>query len=521
MILSLALFVVACEEKINPEIKINIEGNEVVLPAAAGEQYFTIESNVDWAINFKSIVDWCTISPTSGTAGSAAVKVTVLENTAFEARSATIVIAAGSAIQELTITQLQKDAFELLTEGEEVGPEGGTVNVKVMTNVPWTISLAENYGWLRVDAATKAYGEEAKTITVDPFDELDGERTAEVKVSAEGFEQLIFTVVQTGPESVIWYKNVTAIDGYQGGSKIKLAKLGDYLLVMSGQKGFFLNPLTGEKLQEQDAPVPVDNVCIDDGGNLIVGFDSDNPTTNGHVEVYTIPDMSNPDPVQLIKWNKGNYYGADAGNVRVRGNVKTNAVITVTVSAGANGAMIYWSIVNGEISNWSWTNIPYDAWSIKYSCAAPAGPKLSDGFFYYGYGKDGGRDFYYLADAKVNQASEWTKSFVTNTSPNENQNCIATATYKGKKYAAIFRSAHFNYSVPEVILLDVSNPSSATQVFSFTCSNFVHRDDAGKHLDWTDHGTHSDVLLVPTDDALLIYYVDGNFNVIGCSRYVE
>ena len=101
----------------------------------------------------------------------------------------------------------------------------------------------------------------------------------------------------------------------------------------------------------------------------------------------------------------------------------------------------------------------------------------------------------------------------------ENYNCISTADWKGKKYAAIVKGCHFNYDATDVVLLDITNPAEAKDVYAIDCDGMVHRADDWSNLDWTDAGSYSDVLLVPTDDALLIYYVDANFNVIGCTQY--
>lgn len=516
MFLSLALFLVACEEKITPEIK--IDSTEFTIPVTGSEEdplKITFDANVCWKAALKQSTDWCTISPASGVAGPAYVNVIALENNTNEARSVTLVLTAETAVKEITITQLQKDAFELLEASAEVGAEGGDVNITVMTNVPWTLTIPSEVTWVK-DVTTRAYGEDSKTVRVDPYDERDNSRSVELTITAEGFNPLTFALTQNGPQSSIWYKNVTDIDGYVGGTQVKLAKYGDKLVVLNGEKAFLLNALTGAKESEFNLPVAIDNLCIDDAGNIIVGMDAD---WGGSIQAYTVADPTNPQPVLFFEWDTANYYGSDAGNLRVKGDITKNAVITATVSAGAGGAMLYWYVTDGVLSNWYWTNVPYAGNSIKYACSAPAGDKTSDGFFYIGYGEDD-RDFYFLKEADPDKSTnEWVKSYVTETSSNDNHNCIATATYKNKKYAAILRGAHFTWCNPVVILLDVTTPSAANKVFDFSCANFVHRDESWANLDWTGVGAYSDVLLVPTEDALLMYYVDANFNVIGCSQY--
>ena len=257
------------------------------------------------------------------------------------------------------------------------------------------------------------------------------------------------------------------------------------------------------------------SLCVDEGNHVLVATDANYGET---VKVYRVDDINNPVPTEYISYDVANYYGTDAGNIRVKGDITKDAVITACVSDGAGGAMLAWKVVAGELSTWYYSNVPYAASLVQFCCAVPVGKTFEDGFLYIGYGGD--YNLYYLANFVANNTgNSWVNTYTTGSTWMENYNCIATADWKGKKYAAIVKGCHFEYDATDVVLLDITNPAAATEVYAIDCDGMVNRAEDWSNLDWTDAGAHSDVLLVPTDDALLIYYVDANFNLIGCTQY--
>ena len=64
--------------------------------------------------------------------------------------------------------------------------------------------------------------------------------------------------------------------------------------------------------------------------------------------------------------------------------------------------------------------------------------------------------------------------------------------------------------------VSLCNPSAATLVYEYQAMYDVERDENWQNTYWTGKGAYSDVLLVPTDDALLMIGVDSNFGAISC-----
>lgn len=599
LMLAIAVAAIACkpEEQVTPEVTVNSDAAALVIEQEGGEVLIDFDANVEWTAAFKQAADWCTLSPASGAAGPNKVKVIAVENETNDNRTVTVVITAQTAVKEVVVTQLQKDAlvisgektFAVPAEGGEVkfavnhnlaidvttdadwltqtkametseitfavaantGAErtaeivvkagalkqtltvtqaawvpkfdvepaadqwiavgGGSVSVTVDANVEYTVTVGEN-DWLTVTndggvytftaGANDAYDYRAIDVTIAPVDETYAESA------------VAFYVFQNGRANKLWSKNPADYEGYNAAQPVKLAKYGDYLLLANTTKVYVLNPLDGSVVATIDVPggMAAQNVLVDDAGNVLFGTDAVDGT--GDITLYYVADPFNPVPEQLLSWNAGNYYCAGAGNVRVKGNVKDDAVITAVVTDGAGGACLAWEVVDGVVGDWKWTNPPYTNWNVPCLCFAPLGSTMNDGFFYIGYGGD--YSLQYLDNFVASGGSTWTSSYVTGSSWEENYNCIATAEWNGTKYAAILGGVFYNYTDTKLFLLNVDNPASAELVYKHVGTYDITRNDDWTNACFTDLGTYSDVLLVPAGDTMLMVYVDSNFGSLTC-----
>ena len=600
LMLAIAVAAVACkpEEQITPEVTVNSDAAALVIEQEGGEVLIDFDANVEWTAAFKGAADWCTLSPASGAAGPNKVKVIAVENETNDNRIVTVVITAQTAVKEVVVTQLQKDAlvisgektFSVPSEGGEVkfavnhnlaidvttdadwltqtkametseitfavaantgaertaeivvkagalkqtltvtqaawvpvfevepaadqwiALEGGSVSVTVNANVEYTVTVGDN-DWLTVTneggvytftaGANAAFEYRSIDVTVAPVDETFAESA------------VAFYVFQNGRANKLWAKHPAEdFEGYDPAQKARLAQYGEYVLLANTTKVFVLNPLDGSVVTTIDMPegMTAHSVLVDDAGHLLVAADAG---VGADLNILYVPDPFNPVPEVVCSYNTGNYYATDTGNIRVKGDIKGNAVITATASAGAGGAIIFWEVVDGVCSTWYWTSVPYAADLISYACAAPAGASLADGIFYIGYGGD--YNLHYAANVTKDGASEWAVSYVTGSSWMENYNCIATAEWNGNKYAAIVAGCHFNYDATDVILLNVNNPAAAEYVYTHHGDGDVAWDwAAGVNPSWTGAGTYSDALLIPAGDTLLVLYVDSNYGALAC-----
>ena len=460
---------------------------------------------------------------------------TVAKVTVKDAYSGTITVGplAGGADYEVVVwvtdgvsktifktVKYAQGTFKTESESVTIGCKAGTIVIPVATNIEYVASVEEGCDWITVPVDTKA--EEVRTEEV-VFNVAENSamasRTANVYLTPKNelYSSLTITVpvVQEGRATRIWAKDVISYEGYNAAQKVKLAKYGDYIILANTTKVYLLNPADGSVVSTIDMPsgFTAHNVLVDDAGNVLIGTDA--LDGNGNVTLNYVADPFNPVPEPLFSWNAANYYCSGAGNIRIKGNVKDDAVITAAVTDGAGGACVAWEVVDGVVSDWKWTNSPYTAWSVESLCFAPLGATMADGFLYIGYGGD--YNLQYTSAFVAGGGTSWAPTYVTGSSWMENYNCISTAEWKGNKYAAIVMGCHFNYDMADAVLLDINDPAAAKHVYTHYGDGDANWDwTAGVNNSWTGLGAFSDVLLVPTADTLLMVYVDSNYGTIGC-----
>lgn len=407
--MAIAVALVSCkkEEQIVPEIK--ADNTEITVPTdgAEGKKVFIeFETNVDWTASLKEAIDWGSISNKKGAAGKGQVYITADPNQTNDARVAVIVVKAGTAEKEFTVTQLQKDAFSLVSDSAEIGAEGGEVEIKVMTNIPYEVAIPDDASWVKA-VATKAYGEQVTKITVDAFDKLDDSRTAVFTVTAAGFEAQKFTITQKGPSTLLWSVDMHGVMNRVAsyvpageevaGTAVSLAVWGEYLVVCAGDgsKPVLLDKKTGEKKGELDTgDAKVMAITNDDAGNLVFSNRVYNYWTS--YAFYTIWYMKPGDtkPTKLCSPADTEYYPSYiGGTLSVRGDVTKDAAIAspwegVPGVTGDN-MVLAWNVKDGVATyvKQTLTGIVAISWNVGYWCALPnnypgyalAGTSVSDG----------------------------------------------------------------------------------------------------------------------------------------------
>ena len=507
-----AILMVGCK-KDNPVVPEIICDTDVVNVPVAGTEdediFVTFTSNVNWTASIKENAAWVSVSPASGTSADGRVKLIVLPTEENDPREATLVLTADTAVKEIKVVQAQVDAFSLAETSAEVGEEGGNVEIKAMTNIEWTVTIPSDCDWVSL-VNVKAYGEAVKTVKVEPYDELDGYREVTLTVAAGG-QEFEFNISQEGPSSAMWHCNPTSYSTYTADSKVRLAKYREYLLLSNGTRVLVLNPADGSLVNTITLPegYNIQSLCVDEGNHILAAADANYGET---LTIFRLDDISNIDPKVLLTFATANYYGVDCGNVRVNGDITKDAVVTATVSGGAGGAVLYWQITSGQIQDsFSYVAAPYEGSTVSSACGVALGTKASDGFLYIGYGGDYNLKYY--------NGSAWSDCYVTGSAWMENYNCISTAEFKGRKYAAIVKGCHFDYDATDVVLLDITDMSNVEEALVVDCDSWVSRSEDWANLDWAGAGSYSDVLLVPGENELYMFLVDANYNVSGGVMY--
>ena len=152
-IMSLLLFVACTSEEVTSSAQTG--GNESVTPSITLDQnYLNFDEHSDiQTISFHSAMDWtaelindradgwCSISATSGTAGSREIDVTVTENTSTDDRTASVIIKSGAISKTVRISQKQRDALTVTTSTFEVESTKGKIYIEVKANIDFEYTI--------------------------------------------------------------------------------------------------------------------------------------------------------------------------------------------------------------------------------------------------------------------------------------------------------------------------------------------------------------------------------------------
>ena len=146
--------------------------------AAGATVSVDVTSNASWTVSVPSGVDWITPDAASGE-GSKKVTFTVAANAGFETRSADVTFTAQGKTAVVKISQAAATpALEVNPFAVMFDPESSSVQIKVTSNAPWTISVDAD--WLTVEPAS-GQGDATVILTVAE-NNVRTERTAVVTV---------------------------------------------------------------------------------------------------------------------------------------------------------------------------------------------------------------------------------------------------------------------------------------------------------------------------------------------------
>ena len=115
----------ACTPQDEPVVtpKLDVSGSSVTLTATGAEGTFTVTSNQKWTASADA--SWVVVTPASGDASDKAVtvKVTAEDNTATEARTATVTVKAGDLSKTVSVSQACAEAQTPETPEDPETPE--------------------------------------------------------------------------------------------------------------------------------------------------------------------------------------------------------------------------------------------------------------------------------------------------------------------------------------------------------------------------------------------------------------
>lgn len=182
MVLFALLFCYSCSSgdddgpapEVTPEIVIPTEQKAPVMDAKGGTGTVTFSSNLPWSASVVSTRadSWCTVSPTSGGAGTATLTITATENISPDERNATITLKAGTASKTFTVTQKQVDALTVTSSKIEVAAAGGEISIEVKANISFDYEVEESAKTWITSATTRGLSTTTLKFRIAPNDDL-------------------------------------------------------------------------------------------------------------------------------------------------------------------------------------------------------------------------------------------------------------------------------------------------------------------------------------------------------------
>lgn len=147
----------------------------VSFASLGGEKTISFTTNKDWIIEMMPAdgstgTEWCTVTPSQGSAGDASVVIRIVENTGYDKRELSLTLRAGDLTYSINVSQNQKGGMLLPTTEYEVDSEGGTIQVEVQANVDYWVSITGNaVRWIHEAADNRALESEYRTYTIDAY----------------------------------------------------------------------------------------------------------------------------------------------------------------------------------------------------------------------------------------------------------------------------------------------------------------------------------------------------------------
>jgi hypothetical protein len=194
-----------------------------------------VMSNVNYEVKIPSDVDWVKVAPKTRGLAESTVQLVVSENKTYDNRSANIIFKSGDNVKDtLSITQAQLNAIIISNKNVNVESGGGTIDVKVKSNVDYSVEIPSSVNWIKVAPKSRALTESTVQFIVDE-NSGDDSRSAEILLKSR--TGLIDTL------NVVQYSDVVVIHTESVGTFEQ-----KYLDLGQPEKIKVIGPIRGDEL---------------------------------------------------------------------------------------------------------------------------------------------------------------------------------------------------------------------------------------------------------------------------------
>ena len=189
-----------------PEITLNATVSNFSTDGGSSEITFT--SSAAWtaeAINDRAD-GWCSVSPTSGSAGNGKITITTTANDTTDDRTATVVIKSGTTQKTIAVSQKQKNALTVTSSKFEVSADGGEIEIEVKANIDFNVEIEDSAKSWVTHRSTRAIKTSTLLFEVDE-NGVSEKRKANISISGGGLKETITIYQESYKPSIVLTQN--------------------------------------------------------------------------------------------------------------------------------------------------------------------------------------------------------------------------------------------------------------------------------------------------------------------------
>ncbi|MBO5074834.1 MAG: BACON domain-containing protein [Bacteroidales bacterium] len=481
---------------------LTVTDNKFEFDAFGGQFEIEVIANIDYEYEIsENATDWITPVATKGLESTKVIFNVAMNKNITDDRQATVKIKSGNFEEVITVDQT-KFVPEWSYSATEawIGKDGGNCEFTFEANQEFEV-IAPAVDWVTMTESNGTYHFEMKAST-----EYDT-RVAYVNLIGDvpGADSYV-VIYQTGHAELLWEKSILNTPAAHTNNMVNLSILNDEYLVLGNSSVITLmSPEDGSIITTIDG-VSYHSLCTDDAGHVILGTFGD----YGASEIYYATINGTDVQVNHLASYDGGIWSR-LSNYRAAGDVTKNGIVTALASVSQYWAA--WEITDGAVAPYKCGQIAPNAgigtiWYPGYGVVIPMGPKLSDGLAYCAY------DGVYALQVCTDPASNtWKQVYKTFSTWAEGGSGVDVAEFNGRKYAAIQSTTFTEGADVGCYLVDITDLDNAKLVHQLNIWE-ISAIEA-----YTAYDGGGDCRLLVKDDAMYLYAVDGNYNIVTCVKF--
>lgn len=481
---------------------LTVTDNKFEFDAFGGQFEIEVIANIDYEYEIsENATDWITPVATKGLESTKVIFNVAMNKNITDDRQATVKIKSGNFEEVITVDQT-KFVPEWSYSATEawIGKDGGNCEFTFEANQEFEV-IAPAVDWVTMTESNGTYHFEMKAST-----EYDT-RVAYVNLIGDvpGADSYV-VIYQTGHAELLWEKSILNTPAAHTNNMVNLSILNDEYIVLGNSSVITLmSPEDGSIITTIDG-VSYHSLCTDDAGHVILGTFGD----YGASEIYYATINGTDVHVNHLASYDGGIWSR-LSNYRAAGDVTKNGIVTALASVSQYWAA--WEITDGVVAPYKCGQIAPNAgigtiWYPGYGVVIPMGPKLSDGLAYCAY------DGVYALQVCTDPASNtWKQVYKTFSTWAEGGSGVDVAEFNGRKYAAIQSTTFTEGADVGCYLVDITDLDNAKLVHQLNIWE-ISAIEA-----YTAYDGGGDCRLLVKDDAMYLYAVDGNYNIVTCVKF--